>query len=109
MQKPFYNGWTHGIYVTNVFMFFPGGAIGTQVLNRPGAIHYSSMATMGELYKKCNVLFDRCDRFDARGVVDFVFASLLVDFLVKSAKTAPPGGGAEEGLILKEATLVRKL
>ena len=40
-------------------------------------INFSSMATMGKLYKNCDELFDK---FGARGVVDSVFASKLVDF-----------------------------
>ena len=35
-QSVFYNGWTHGHYTSNVFIFAPNGQIVAMVVNAPG-------------------------------------------------------------------------
>jgi len=40
-QRKFYNGWTHGHYITNLFAFAPDGTIVACVLNCPGCVHDS--------------------------------------------------------------------
>ena len=43
-QGMFYNGWTHGHYITNVFVFGADGTIIDAVLNVPGSVHDSQVA-----------------------------------------------------------------
>ena len=51
-QSVFYNGWTHGHYISNVFVFAPNGTIVAMVINAPGALHDSTLMEMGKLYDK---------------------------------------------------------
>jgi hypothetical protein len=52
IQEMFYNGWTHDHYVTNLFVFAPDGTIIAAVLNAPGSMHDSELATVGNIYNK---------------------------------------------------------
>ena len=76
------------------------------VLNGPGVLHDSTMATMGNLYGKCKRLFED---FHVRGVVDSAFASKRVDYFIKSAQTPPTTGGAHELAVFQDATRVRQM
>jgi hypothetical protein len=51
-QSMFYNGWLHGHYITNVFVFGADGRIIHAVLNVPGSVHDSTVAVWGGTYKK---------------------------------------------------------
>ncbi len=44
IQARFYNGWTHGHYVTLVFVFRPDGTIPIAFFNVPGSVHDSQVA-----------------------------------------------------------------
>jgi hypothetical protein len=39
MQSHFYNGWTHGHYMANLFLFTPDGQICAAYVNSPGTAH----------------------------------------------------------------------
>ena len=43
-QGMYYNGWTHGHYITNVFVFAADGTCIDCVLNVPGSVHDSQVA-----------------------------------------------------------------
>jgi hypothetical protein len=44
IQACFYNRWTHGQYVTSVFVFCPEGTIPIAFFNVPGSVHNSQVA-----------------------------------------------------------------
>ena len=50
IQAHFYNGWTHGHYVTLVFVFCPDGTIPIAFFNVPGSVHDSQVAHWGRVY-----------------------------------------------------------
>ncbi len=52
IQNMLYNGWTHDHYVGNVFVFGPNGVIIACALNATGAMHESSIAEWGGVYRK---------------------------------------------------------
>lgn len=83
LQNAFYNGWTHGHYVSNVLVFTPNGVIVICALNAPGAMHDSLIAEWGGVYEKLTDVFERTG---ARCVVDSAFSKGDYPFLIKSAQ-----------------------
>ncbi|CDF36841.1 unnamed protein product [Chondrus crispus] len=83
IQNMFYNGWTHDHYVGNVFVFAPNGTIKACAVNAPGAMHDSTIADWGNIYKK---LQDVYDRTGGRCVVDSAFSKGNHPFLIKSSQ-----------------------
>ena len=59
IQNCFYNGWTHGHYVSNVLCFCPDGTIPIACVNVPGTVHDSMVAEWGDIYKKLQIVFKR--------------------------------------------------
>ena len=55
----FYNGWTHGHYITNVFVFGADGTIIDAVLNVPGSVHDSQVAIWGGIYERLREVYRR--------------------------------------------------
>ena len=51
-QNAFYNGWTCGHYISNIFVFAPDGKIVAMVINAPGSFHESNIMHMGGLYDR---------------------------------------------------------
>jgi hypothetical protein len=58
VQSIFYNGWTHGHYVSSVFVFGMDGVIKICGLNAPGTMHDSTLADYGSVYEKLEAVFD---------------------------------------------------
>jgi hypothetical protein len=58
IQARFYNGWTHGHYVTSVFVFCPDGTIPIAFFNVPGSVHDSQVAHWGKVYDKLGGVYD---------------------------------------------------
>ena len=58
-QSMFYNGWTHGHYVTNLFVFGADGRIIDAVLNVPGSVHDSTVASWGGTCLKLKEVYER--------------------------------------------------
>jgi hypothetical protein len=58
IQACFYNGWTHGHYVTSVFVFCPDGTIPIAFFNVPGSVHVSQVAHWGKVYDKLGAVYD---------------------------------------------------
>ena len=83
MQSHFYNGWTHGHYIANLFLFTPDGHIRAAYLNSPGTTHDSTMATMSRIYKQIDDVFYSMEG-TAKVVVDSAFAAEDRPSLVKS-------------------------
>lgn len=83
MQSRFFNGWTHGHYVTNLFGFAPDGMIIFVVLNVPGTFHDSTMAEVFGVYKKLELVFDETGLI---AIMDSAFAAGNYEFILKSSQ-----------------------
>lgn len=105
IQGRFYNGWNHGHYVSNVFVFAPNGTIIACVLNCPGAMHNSAIAHWGNLYEKLKFIWDR---YQGKCVVDSAFDRTNNNFIIKSAQDVGLAGTREEALMNEQATSLRQ-
>ena len=105
IQNMFYNGWTHGHYISNVFVFAPDGKIVIAAINAPGTFHDSQLCDYGLVYNKLQLLYDE---HGAKTVVDSAFNLGNGPFLIKSANVNPIGT-PEQLLRNQEATSIRQL
>jgi hypothetical protein len=105
VQEKFYNGWTHDHYITNLFVFGPDGTIIACVLNCPGSMHDSELASFGNVYDKLQSAYD-----DHGGicVMDSAFCARGKPFVLKSVQDINAGGSATEILRLQQATSMRQ-
>jgi hypothetical protein len=55
-----YNGWTHGHYITNIFLFVPDGTLIGAAVNYPGSFHNLTVCTMGGLYDCLQGMYNLC-------------------------------------------------
>jgi len=62
IQACFYNRWTHGHYVTSVFVFCPDGTIPIVFFNVPGSVHDSQVAHWGRVYDKLVAVYNETGR-----------------------------------------------
>jgi hypothetical protein len=104
VQSRFYNGWTHGHYVTNLFIFAPDGLIIFCVINAPGSIHDSTLAEWGDFYTIINSINDECG---GKCCMDSAFAGSKNDAIIRSSEDVY-GKNALEILINREATALRQ-
>ena len=104
-QSMFYNGWTHGHYVTNLFVFGPNGMIFDAVLNVPGSVHDSTVASWGGVYKRLASVYSDCGGIC---VVDSAFASLHVPYLIKSGQDIHDAKDSNELRVNVQATSLRQ-
>ena len=83
-QSKFYNGWLHGHYITNLFVFGADGRIINAIINVPGIVHDSMIAIWGGTYDKLDEIYRRTG-----GVccVDSAFAAMNVPYLINLPKT----------------------
>lgn len=107
VQRRFYNGWTHGHYVSSIFLFAPDGTIPACSINAPGCWHDSTVADYGGVYEKMERLYKD---FGAKTVVDSAFKIGDGEFLVRSRQD---GGihiaGEEHFRKARAATAIRQL
>ena len=82
-QIAFYNGWTSGHYISNIFVFAPDGTIAAMVINAPGAMHDSTLMEMGGLYDKMEVW---AGKHEVKMVVDSAFQCTNRPFFIRSAQ-----------------------
>lgn len=82
-QNNYYNGWTHDHYVNAVLCFSPDGTIRVSCYNVPGSVHDSTVASIGGIYEKLKVWYQRCQ---GQCTVDSAFARKKYPFLIKSGK-----------------------
>jgi hypothetical protein len=59
IQARYYNGWTHGHYVTSIFVFCPDGTIPIAFFNVPGSVHNSQVAPWGRAYDKLGAVYEQ--------------------------------------------------
>jgi hypothetical protein len=81
IQHMYYNGWTHGQYISNIFGF--AWAIRICGLNAPGSKHDSSVANYSSVYDKLEKIFLETG---GKVVVDTAFRLGQGDFLIKSSQ-----------------------
>ena len=55
IQSVFYNGWTTGHYISNIFVFAPDGTVVSMVINAPGCLHDSTVSELGQIYHKLKI------------------------------------------------------
>jgi hypothetical protein len=78
----FYNGWTHGHYVSSVLVFGFDGLIKICGLNAPGNMHDSLLADYAGVYEKLQMVFDETG---GKVVVDSAFRMANNNFIIKSS------------------------
>ena len=81
IQARFYNWWTHGHYVTLVFVFCPDGTTPIAFINVPGSVHDSQVANWGRVYDKLGAVYDETG---GKSTVDSAFGKVNRPLLVKS-------------------------
>jgi DDE superfamily endonuclease len=104
-QNKFYNGWKHGHFITNVFVFAADGTIPLCALNAPGCLHDSTIADYGGIYDKLQQIFEECG---AMTVIDSAFSLQMADCFLKSSQSDPIGN-PEAYMKNRQATSVRQL
>ena len=104
-QGMYYNGWTHGHYITNVFVFGADGTIIDAVLNVPGSVHDSQVASWGGMYDRLKEVYQRTG---AICVVDSAFASANVPYLIRSSDDLTKAADPFEREVMTDATSLRQ-
>jgi len=79
----FYNGWTHGHYVTNLLVFSIDGRIIKCVMNVPGSVHDSTLCSWGGVYSELASIYEKTG---GKCCVDSAFKSNPFPYLIKSAQ-----------------------
>jgi len=104
-QGMYYNGWQHGHYITNIFVFGATGRIIHCVVNVPGSVHDSTLCHWGGTYTLLQEAFQ-----ETGGIccVDSAFLAGNVDYLIKSSQDLTKARDQEHLLQLKQATSLRQ-
>jgi hypothetical protein len=105
VQEMFYNGWTQGHFITNVFVFAPDGTIISCILNCPGCMHDSELAGMGRIYGKLEEVYRETG---GKCVMDSAFCARGNDFVIKSVQNLHDADGPRQYSILRQATSMRQ-
>ena len=108
VQNQFYNGWTHGTYITNLFIFSLDGRLIAMIINAPGSMHDSTLA----MVKDMSSIYDHLEQIyqltGGRCVMDSAFASANTDSIIKSAQDCFQGETALEISVFRDATSLRQ-
>jgi hypothetical protein len=73
----FYNGWTHGHYVSNIFVFMMDGTIRICSIDAPGTMHNSSVSNYNFVYDKWKEVYQL---MGGKVVINSVFCAGAVHF-----------------------------
>ena len=103
-QNMFYNGWTHGHYISCIFVFAPDGKIRICCFNSPGCWHDSTQADHGGVYDKVEEVYTATG---GKVVIDSAFSLGNRGYFIKSSQLDPMD--AQELLRNRDATSVRQL
>jgi hypothetical protein len=103
-QNMFYNGWTHGHYISCIFVFAPDGKIRICCFNSPGCWHDSTQADHGGVYDKIEEVYNATG---GKVVIDAAFSLGNRGYFIKSSQLDPMDG--QELLTNRDATSVRQL
>lgn len=104
-QGMYYNGWQHGHYVTNLFVFGADGRIIACVLNAPGSLHDSTLAEWGNIYQELESIYNRTGGICC---LDSAFASCDAPFLIRSSENLTRAKTPLEVIQMQEATSLRQ-
>jgi DDE superfamily endonuclease len=104
-QSMYYNGWQHGHYITNLFVFSVDGRIINCLTNVPGSVHDSTIAVWGGTYRKLREIHERTG---GKCCVDSAFAAAEVPYLIRSGQDVHNAKSKEEIRIRKDATSLRQ-
>jgi hypothetical protein len=89
VQSMFYNGWTHGHYVSSVLVFGFDGLIKICGLNAPDNMHDRLLADHAGVYEILQMVFDETG---GKVVVDSAFhMANNNNFIIKSSQNVPNG------------------
>ena len=105
-QSIYFNGWQHGHYITNLFVFSMDGLIIDCVMNVPGSVHDSTIAIWGGTYIKLKELYERNGGICC---VDSAFAAGHAPYPLKSAQDINSAKDAHHMVQLQEATSLRQV
>jgi len=83
VQSRYYNGWTHGHYVSSVFCFAPDGTIPIAFFNVPGNVHDSQIADWGNVYTKLERVYLETG---GKCTVDSAFGCKDREYLIQSSQ-----------------------
>ena len=83
IQARFYNGWTHGHYVTSDFVLCPDGTTSITFFNVPGSVHDSQVAHWGRVYDKLSAVYDETG---GKWTVDSAFGKVNWPLLIKPSQ-----------------------
>jgi hypothetical protein len=84
IQRMFYNGWLHGHFVSNVFVFAVDGTIRICGLNAPGSMHDSTIADYTGVYDKLERVFELTG---GKVIVDSAFKLRNNPYLIRTTQT----------------------
>jgi hypothetical protein len=84
IQRVFYNGWLHGHFVSNVFVFAVDGMIRICGLNAPGSMHDSTIAYYTGVYEKLERVFELTG---GKVIVDSAFKLRNNPYLIRTTQT----------------------
>ena len=104
IQEMFYNGWLHGHFISNIFVFAMDGTICICALNAPGTMHDSTLADYGGVYFKLQKIYEETG---GKVVVDSAFKLASNPYVIKSSQTLPAGDRLAI-LIARDATSLRQ-
>lgn len=104
-QGKYYNGWTHGHYVTNLFCFGADGRIIKCAVNIPGSQHDSTIAEWCGFYDKLEQVFNETG---GKCCVDSAFCSVDRKYIIKSGDDLTMCKSAKDIGIQRQATSLRQ-
>lgn len=105
IQTSFFNGWTHGHYISNLFVFGADGKIIFCVTNAPGSVHDSTLAHIGGLYE---MLADVHNRVGGKCCMDSAFAARNNPGIIRSSERDRLGNDEYDVLINRAAISLRQ-
>jgi hypothetical protein len=79
----FYNGWLHGYFISNVFVFAVDGTIRICGLNDPGSMHDSTIADYTGVYDKLERVYKATG---GNVIVDSAFKLRYNLFLIRTTQ-----------------------
>jgi hypothetical protein len=109
-QEAFYNGWKSSHFITNVFVFAPDGTIVMAVINCPGTMHDSELASIGSpsIYSQLDLMYEK---YGVKCVMDSAFATAGRESIIKSKKRetiATSANSNEEYEVMMQALSCRQ-
>ena len=105
-QQQFYNSWTQGHYVGNIFLFVLDGCICAMAINAPRSFHDLHIMDILGMYHLVEWL---CLEYGVACLVDSAFRYNLHPWLIRSAQNPRENLTQEEIAMFHKATLVCQL